>query len=415
MMLRRFVPFAVTAGCASLLVAACTAWSPERIGAPGAMPSPAGAGSLAPRLALDATGAVLLTWFEPAGEGAHALRFARHADDAWSPPVTIEKSDSFFVNWADFPALVALESGDLVVSYPWRSGDDPYAYDVLLRRSSDGGATWGAPIRPHTDGTATEHGFVTLLPAGDEVRAMWLDGRNFAGAAGGGHDGHGDGPGPEMTLRTARVARDGSLHGEEMIDTRACDCCQTAGVVTPSGGPVVAWRDRSAGEVRDIRVARRADGAWRPGALHEDGWEIAGCPVNGPAMSADGDRVAIAWYTGAHDTALVRAAFSADGGQTFDAPVTLDGPAPLGRTGVALLRDGTAVVSWIEAVGDSAEVRLQRIGPAGKRADPIVLTPISPRRASGVPQLVRSGGRLICAWTEPGEGVRLAAVPVGSR
>jgi len=352
-----------------------------------------------------------MSWFEPGEGGGHALRFARLTGDAWGAPVTVASGDSFFVNWADFPALVALDADRLAVAYPWRSAADTYAYDVMIRFSADGGATWGPPIRPHTDGTATEHGFVTLLAEDGALRAVWLDGRKFAGA--GGHDGHGDGPGPEMTLRTARVGADGALEDETLLDPRTCDCCGTAGIVTAAGTWIV-YRDRSDSEVRDISLARRAGGTWSaPEAVHADGWEIPGCPVNGPALAASGGHAAIAWFTEARDTAAVLAAFSRDGAP-FGAPVRIDGGDPLGRTGVAVLDDGSAVVSWMELAADTAEVRLVRAGPSGRDGEPLTLARTSPRRSSGFPQLVRSGDRLVCAWTEPGapSAVRVAAVPL---
>jgi hypothetical protein len=396
----------------SLALAACAPGAPVQLSSPEPLPSPAAPGAGEPRLALSPSGDVLMTWFEPGDGVKHALRFARLTGDTWSEPVTIAAGDSFFVNWADFPALVAIDDRRLAVSYPWVSGEDTYAYDVKIRQSADGGATWGAPMRPHDDGTATEHGFVTLLAENGALRAVWLDGRNFAG-----HDGHGDahGAGPEMTVRTALIAPDGSLSDAAVIDARVCDCCTTAGVVTPAG-TMIAYRDRSPEEVRDVSLARFAGGAWSaPAPLREDGWEIPGCPVNGPAMAASGSDVAAAWYTQARDTAMVWIRFSTDGGAAFGAPVRVDGGDPLGRTGVALLEDGSAVVSWMEMVSDTAEVRLRRVAPDGKTFEPMTLARNSPRRSSGFPQVVRDGSRLVCAWTEPGEqsAIRLAAVKLG--
>jgi hypothetical protein len=358
---------------------------------------------------------IVLSWLEEVGEGSHELRMSVAGAGGWSAPATVAAGADFFVNWADFPALLALGDQDVVVSYPWKSGEGTYAYDVWLRRSADGGATWGEPVRPHTDGTATEHGFVTLLREGSDVRAVWLDGRNAAGH--GGHDDHDAGPGPDMTLRTARIDADGALHDERVLDGRVCDCCQTAGVPTPSG-PLIAYRDRSDDEVRDVSIVRMAEASWTmPVPLHADGWEIAGCPVNGPALAARGEDVAAVWYTGADDSARVRVAFSADGGRAFGEPIGIDGGRPLGRTGIAVLDDGSAVVIWMEMDGDQAAIRLQRVRPAGEVSDARVLARVSAGRSSGVPQLVRAGPRLLCAWTDPadGGGIRVAAVPLESR
>src|SRR6185312_7549316 len=70
------------------------------------------AGSAQPNLAVTPDGRVVLTWLEPrggpAGSKRRALKLAVRTARQWSEPRTIVESDSFFVNWADFPSLVAL-------------------------------------------------------------------------------------------------------------------------------------------------------------------------------------------------------------------------------------------------------------------------------------------------------------------
>jgi len=80
-------------------------------------------------------------------------------------------------------------------------------------------------------------------------------------------------------------------------------------------------------------VRRHVDGAWaNPVATGAEGWEIEGCPVNGPAIAAAGDRVAVAWFTAAGDTPRVRFASSTDGAASFGPAKTWNGcPARTGR------------------------------------------------------------------------------------
>jgi hypothetical protein len=83
---------------------------------------------------------------------------------------------------------------------------------------------------------------------------------------------------------------------------------------------VAVYRDRSEGEIRDIRIGAYVDGAWTEGAIvHEDGWETAACPVNGPAVAARGEDVAVAWFTAAGDVPRVKVAFSDDAAESFGA------------------------------------------------------------------------------------------------
>jgi hypothetical protein len=367
-------------------------------------------GSAEPNLTLGPDGRAYLSWIEPAPDSAHALRFAVLEGGRWSEPRTIASGRDWFVNWADFPALAVLPGNRMAAHWLQRSGTNKYAYDVRVAVSSDGGATWTPGVVPHTDGTQTEHGFVSMWPAGDSVALVWLDGRKFKPSA----DEHA--AGNEMTLRYTTVGADGRAAPDRELDGRVCDCCQT-GMAMTGRGPLVVYRDRSPTEVRDIYVTRYVNGAWTPGApVHPDGWVMPACPVNGPQADADGDRVAVAWYTGADSTAQVKVAFSSDAGATFATPTRVDAGNPEGRVDVVLLRDG-ALVSWIERTGEKeAEVRVRRVGTDGRMGEPRTVAGSSAARSSGFPRMVPAGENLVFAWTAPGDSsrVRAASVPLSS-
>jgi hypothetical protein len=366
------------------------------------IPSPAGPRSGEPFLATDAAGAVHMTWIERTGDSTHAVRYARLDGEAWSRPTTVVERHDLFVNWADYPSVIATPSGRLLVHWLQRSGAGRYAYDVRIAQSSDSGKTWSEGSVLHTDRSASEHGFAALwVGAGDSVRAAWLDGRHMtAGDAGHGHG--------AMSVQSVSVAPSGALGAEQPVDLRTCDCCQVAATVAASG-PVVAYRDRTEDEVRDIAVVRLVGGRWTsPSIVYADGWHIDACPVNGPALAARGDTVAIAWFTGAEDTARVRVAFSVDGGERFAAPVRVDGGAPAGRVGVSLDENGDALVSWLERVPpEDAEVRVRRVTRSGEMGRPVTISHTKAARASGFPRIVRRGGTLLAAWTVPGDSARV--------
>lgn len=366
------------------------------------LPTPAGVGSGEPNLAAGDDGRVYLSWLEPQSDSVHALRFAVLDGGEWSPARTIAQGDDWFVNWADFPSIVALPDGRLAAHYLQRSprAEVGYHYDVRIVQSSDGGETWSEPVAPHRDGVPAEHGFVSLFRAeGDSLGAIWLDGRKSSDEFGGTH---------EMTLRYTTIAADGGAGEEVEIDGRICDCCQTS-VAHTASGPVVVYRDRTGDEIRDIYISRMIDGAWTAGRpVHDDGWEIAACPVNGPSVAAEGDRVAVAWFTAARDSARVLVAFSEDGGATFAQPTRVDGGDPAGRVDVELLPDGGALVSWIERTGgEAAEVRIRTVAPDLRMSEPVAVAVSSGQRASGFPRMLRSGDDIVFAWTEPGEPSRV--------
>jgi hypothetical protein len=362
------------------------------------LPSPAGVLSGEPNVAVDDKRRVHLTWIEKSGDSTNALRYAVLDGDSWSAPRTIAERRNFFVNWADFPSVLATSSGRVIVHWLQRSGPGRYSYDIYVAQSGDDGQTWSAPARLHRDSTATEHGFLSFASVGDSIHAVWLDGRKKS-----------DSTTPrEMQLAATRIASDGGRGAEEIVDTRICDCCQTSSART-SSGVVVVYRDRSPEEVRDIYVARHTGGGWStPAPVHRDNWQIAACPVNGPSVSARGDTVAVAWFTAAGDTARVLAAFSTDGGATFADPIRIDDGQPLGRVDIELADGGSAFVSWLERRGaEGADVRLRRITREGTRAGAISVAASGAARSSGFPRFVMRGDEIVVAWTQPGDSARV--------
>ena len=368
--------------------------------------SPAGPGSAEPNLTVGPDGRVYMSWLEPADSG-HALRFSVYDGSAWAPARTIVARRDFFVNWADFPSLEVLDRGRLAAHWLQRNGRGTYAYGVRIAQSADGGKTWSAPVTPHRDSSQTEHGFVAMWREAGNLGAVWLDGRNFKKE---GHD-----AGNEMMLVSTILRPNGTRGPEVRLDERTCDCCQNAAAMT-SNGPIVAYRNRSPEEIRDIYVTRRVAGKWLPGVpVHDDNWKIAACPVNGPALAARENRVVLAWFTAAGDSARVKVAFSDDAGAKFGAPVRVDGGSPAGRVDVALLADGGALVTWIERVGgDTAAVRVRRVGRDGRAGAPVTIASSSAARASGFPRMAVTGSNTLFAWTVPGRpsAIRIARVPV---
>jgi hypothetical protein len=360
------------------------------------LPSPAADGSMAPHLALTPAGDVVMSWLEPAGDGGHALKLATLGGEAWSPSSTLTSASDWFINWADFPSVTPITAKDWVAHWLVKQPGGTYSYDIALAISRDAGATWGAPLTPHDDGTPTEHGFATLFPWGDGFGAVWLDGRKTKPEPGG------------MTVRYARLGFDGVIRESGEIDELACDCCATD-VALATAGPVATYRDRTADEIRDIAVSRYADGAWQPPVIvGNDQWQIAGCPVNGSTIAARGERVVVAWYTAPNRQRRVQLAWSDDGGRTFGAPVLIEEGAVSGNVDVDLLTDDLAVVSWTAKSGEGpGEIRLRRVPFAGEPGPVQLVARSAVGRGSGFPQMIHGRDRLVYAWPEAGDPAKI--------
>jgi hypothetical protein len=358
---------------------------------------PAAPGSQSPNLAVR-DGLVVLSWLERTGD-SHRLRFSSLDGKRWTEPRQVASGNDWFANWADFPSVVPISDSLWAAHWLVQQPAGGYAYDVHFTVSVDGGATWADPVLPHDDGTPTEHGFVTLYPQGDGVGLIWLDGRNTVNVA---HDEtqHGGSVDNGMTLRSAVYADDLAIRGATQVDGLVCDCCQTDVAVT-NNGAVAVYRDRTESETRDIYVARYLDGVWQPGqAVARDGWVIGGCPVNGPVVAADGERVAVAWFTAANDRPNLRMARSEDAGDTFGEPIEIADGDTWGRTGIALLPDARIAISYLCKEPDSRARVCLRVVSADDTPGPIhVISAAQDVPAMSVPQLALSNGRLIAAWT----------------
>jgi hypothetical protein len=362
--------------------------------------SPAPPGSGQPQLATARDGRVVLSWMDVVGERRHRFRYAERAGPGWTEPGTIVEGDNFFVNWADVPSVWPLSDGRLAAHWLFRAGTGTYAYHVGVKVSDPSRRTWSDVIIPHRDQTLTEHGFVSMFdwPAGG-LGLIWLDGRQMAGRS----TGHGENADHgEMSLRATNLTGD-TLGTDTLIDSRTCECCPTAAARTDRG-VVIAWRDRSATEVRDIYLARFENGAWtKPYPAPADNWQISGCPVNSPALSAQGRDVVLAWFTAEGNDPRVMTAFSTDGGRTFGKPVRADDGVALGRIDVELLPDRSALVSWIEYNDGKSELRVRRLAGDGRRGPSMRITGMSQERSSGYPRMTRSGQTMLFAWTATGK------------
>jgi hypothetical protein len=353
------------------------------------LPTPAADGSLTPFLAASETG-LHLSWLEKTAEG-HELRYARSDGERFAEPATIRASDRFFANWADFPSVVPFGDGRLAAHWLEKSASGTYEYDVLISISDDGGRTWSPGVKPHRDGTLSEHGFVSMVPEGKGFRVVWLDGRNFEKEA------------SDNEMALMQTSFDGAaFEPETALDGRVCECCQTA-MAAVDGGFLVAYRDRSPQEIRDIATVRYASspsGGWsEPRTFVEDGWHLTGCPVNGPQLASSGKQVALAWFTASKDAPRVQVIFSVDGGETFGSPIRLDTRPPLGRVDVELVGDG-AIVTWLGRAERGGEVLARRVSRNGELGEIVTVASTGTDRTSGFPRIAVFQGKVYAAWTE---------------
>ncbi len=356
------------------------------------LPNPAGAGSLEPNLSAAPDGALVMSWIEQSKDGSSALRYAVRRGTAWSQPHTIAANRHFFRHPAEVPAVYATAGGHWLahwVELPDPSNDAEYVY---VSSSADG-VKWSPPVQAHRDRSPVQHGLVSMLPdANGGASLFFLESLK-------GEDG------PTFLMRSV-VDGSGKLVNEERLDADVCSCCPTA-VAKTAKGLVVAYRDHTPKDIRDIAVLRLENGKWSTSkTINADNWQIDACPINAAAVAAQGEHVAVSWYTAAQNSPRVKVVFSSDSGATFSKPVTVSTGQTYGYTSIAIDGDGNATVSWLERGPQGARVLVRGVTRAGV-AGPVLEIAKGDRSDLGYPKLVHAGSETFIAW---GSKVQTAAI-----
>ena len=337
-----------------------------------------------------------MSWLGTTNNGS-ALNYASYSTGQWSDVQTAGTDSSRFINWADFPSIIANESGPMAIHWLHKKSGGPYAYDVNIAFAQEQGR-WSEPITPHNDRTATEHGFVSMVPwDSDTILAVWLDGRQSA------HRSEKDYYDLDyaMTLRGALISTAGKVERKFLIDDAVCDCCPTS-LIKTTDGAIVAYRNRTDNEIRDIYISRFNGVNWSDGIpINDDGWKIGACPVNGPVLAARDSLVGITWYTAAHNRPVVKAALSTDNGRSFRKVHRVSKQASAGRVDLAIHKQ-KAYISWMGKANKKAALNYRSIhfDKGQKLSEVTTADSIDASRKSGFPQLQIVGNQLIMAWTD---------------
>ena len=331
---------------------------------------------------------------------------------SWSNKKLITKGTDWFVNWADFPSISYNNLSNSIFSFHLqKSSEETFSYDVNYHINSK--ETWKDMNKIHDDNTFSEHGFVSSIPYKDGFMVSWLDGRNTYGV---GDHGHAKGA---MTIRSAVLDFNGNIVSQNVIDEMVCECCQTSMAI--SGDiPIVVYRDRSEGEIRDIYYSRYIDSNWtEPHPIHNDGWEINGCPVNGPNVDSYGDNVVVSWFSASNGRPKVNLKFSTDNGRTFGDKILIDevDNSPLGRVDIELISETEAMISWLSTVNGKGKLLIRKIKTNGEIGPIKVVDEISTERSTGFPQIEEFNDDVYISWTdnsESGKKVRVTKIPLSS-
>jgi len=358
---------------------------------------------------VSSNGALSLSWISSKNKNKASLHFSQFKKGKWIKPQKIANGSDWFVNWADFPAH-AINEDLIITSYLKKSDSGTYTYDVILNLQKLSGEKIKKDFLLNTDGVKAEHGFVSIIPNNNKgFFITWLDGRNTVEKKLDGHH-------KPMTIRFAEITNTGEVINESELDAAVCDCCQTSIAMT-NNGPIVVYRDRSENEVRDIYTIRNINGVWEePNPLHNDGWIINGCPVNGPKVAVNSTNLAIAWFTVVNDNPIVNVSFSKTNGDSFGTPFKLNDLDAIGRVDVAFLNNEEVIVSYMEVDDIGTYLRIKKVSVNGEISKPITVSKIDGGRNTGVPQLEIINNEIFIVWTISLEGInQLKSIKLNSK
>ena len=320
---------------------------------------------------------------------------------------------------------------------------------IKMSTSRDGGKTFGAPIALSSSEAAGDRGWPALTVDGRGTpHAIWVDHRGLADARREGGTMHTHGAASNGTASSGaasssgaadRATHDGvamaqksglyyaslpagatstsasaaiaSADIERKLTAGTCYCCKTALATGRDDVLYAAWRQVYPGNLRDIAFSVSRDRGKtfsEPARVSEDGWEIHGCPDDGPAMTVDKrGTVHIIWPTviGSGTAEPQGALFyaSTSDGRTFTPRVripTLGSPKP-SHPQIASDDRGRLVVAWDEVLDGQRTAIVRELQPAssGRPAtfgEPLRLTTTE---ASTYPVLASTSRGLLAVWT----------------
>jgi hypothetical protein len=349
-----------------------------------ALPNPAGAGSSQASWSVTHAGDPLMSWVETAKDGSYALEYATRHNGQWSAAHVIAAHRHFFRHPAELPEVIALNDGTLVAHWIETPGAEESEAEFIYASTSHDGTTWTKPVMVNHDTTQIQHGLASIVASGDhEASIVWLEapkGEDF----------------PSYLMRTV-VDASGTVKNEEKLDPNVCTCCPTS-VVRTAKGLLIAYRGATPQDIRDITIMRFEGGKWLPAkTVFPDGWKLNACPTNAASASANGDQVAVAWYTAAAGKPRVEFAASKDSGATFTKPALVSTGSAYGYVSSVVNSDGSATVSWLERGPQGARVLAREVSGAGVMG-PVTEVAKGTRKGVGYPRLLQAGGETLIAW-----------------
>lgn len=298
-------------------------------------------------IATTADGRIFVVWSERDADKKFDI-FVNEFDsnlNAKGPAVRVNPQPSTARTWyGDAPSILIAPDGKIYVAWNRIYPDKQPGNDLVLSTSTDGGKTFGEPLKINDDTAPASHGMHGMtLDSRGRVLISWLDERYLkktqarrsadAGPMLAMFFHHTPTPAapepqseePDAELYFATVV-DGKLEGpNRKIGAQICPCCRVAVTAAADGSVYVAFRKVWPGQMRHISLVGSKDGGAtfsEPVQVSDDKWKLYACPVSGAAMRVSAkSELEVVWFSGGERAEKgVYRTTSTDRGATFAAP-----------------------------------------------------------------------------------------------
>ncbi len=267
--------------------------------------------------------------------------------------------------------------------------------DLSFMESHDGGYTWTTAksvFRNKYDGSSPNFSGLNRLTDG-EIGVAWLD----------------NNPDPNVKSRPlmfAKTSKDGRFNDAVEVTSKSCECCRIAVSGDQDGQILIAFRNLTDEEVRDISMSISADDGLSfsaPADLSQDHWIVDGCPHNGPALAVGNGKRYLSWFTGVEGKeGVYYAEFDKDGKNLRRELLSEDGQ----FAQIVMTADETPLIAFSEYYekDEKTHMRINLAKPIDSGFKIIQISESDTDANHPVIQMLKDGSAIV-GWSEDGKAV----------
>lgn len=189
-----------------------------------------------------------------------------------------------------------------------------------------------------------------------------------------------------------------------------CDCCRPALVLDADHHPVIAARFVFPGNIRDHGLLHPTEaGAATPLRATFDHWQVAVCPIQGPALAIGAaGRYHLAWFTLGERRGLFHA-HSDDRGRHFSTPLAFGDPAAYAMNPRVAASGQEVTLAWQEFRDRRVRILVRQSQDGGANWSTARELASTAGAADRAELLVGPAGSFV-SWNTAAEGYRLLAI-----